>query len=286
MTLSATPFSPLILNIGLAKHKCDWNWKNVQSPFTRIYYVTEGTASIVLPEGEYVLTPNNLYMIPAFTPHSYICNSLFTHYYLHIYEEYRSISGIFDEYTFPVGVPSEKSDKMLFERLLNLNPSMHLPSSDPTTYDNNPTLISNIKRYKQSSISRRIESQGIILILIARFLAQAKRKEGTTDERVEKALSFIKKNLYNMLCTENVAAEVCLSKEYFIRIFKRETGLSPLQYINNKKIERAQLMLVTSNMPVKNIAYTLAYNDYSYFIRLFRKTTGMTPTEFRRISGF
>lgn len=47
-------------------------------------------------------------------------------------------------------------------------------------------------------------------------------------------------------------------------------------------MEKAQLMLITSDEPIKNIAFALSYEDYSYFIRLFRKTTGMTPAEFRK----
>ncbi|MCM1311722.1 MAG: AraC family transcriptional regulator [Bacteroides sp.] len=274
--------NPLVLNIGLARQECDWNWKNVQSPFTRIYYVTEGTASIVLPDGTYTLRPNHLYMIPAFTRHSYICQSLFIHYYLHIYEEYQAESGIFDEFRLPVEVKAGVYDLLLFERLLELNPFMQLPASDPATYDNNPTLVNNIIKYKQSFLSRRIESQGIIQILIARFLEKAQRKQDSIDVRVRKSLSFIKKNIAAPLTTEYVAAEACLSKEYFIRIFKSETGTSPLKYINNKKMEKAQLMLITSNEPIKNIAFALSYDDYSYFIRLFRKTTGMTPAEFRK----
>ena len=42
-------FHPLTLNVGLAIHNADWNWQNVTSPFTRIYYVTKGHAKIILP---------------------------------------------------------------------------------------------------------------------------------------------------------------------------------------------------------------------------------------------
>ncbi len=282
MSSSIGNINPLVLNIGVGRQECDWNWKNVQSPFTRIYYVTEGTAQIVLPDGTHTLKPNHLYMIPAFTCHSYICQSLFVHYYLHIYEEYQSESGIFDEFDFPAEVKAGEFELSLFQRLLTLNPSMQLPSSDPTTYDNNPTLVNNIIKYKQNFISRRTESQGIIQILIARFLEKAQRKHDAADTRVSKALSFIKQNISAPLTTDSIAAEVCLSKEYFIRIFKAETGMSPLRYINNKKMEKAQLMLITSDEPIKNIAFALSYEDYSYFIRLFRKTTGMTPAEFRK----
>ena len=58
---------PLVLNVGLAVHNADWNWKNVNSPFTRLYYITEGTAQIQLSGGIQILKPNYLYFIPAFT---------------------------------------------------------------------------------------------------------------------------------------------------------------------------------------------------------------------------
>ena len=56
----------------------------------------------------------------------------------------------------------------------------------------------------------------------------------------------------------------------------------PLQYVNNKKVERAQLLLYTTDMPVKEVAYELGFSDHSYFIRMYRKLTGITPQEYRR----
>jgi mannose-6-phosphate isomerase-like protein (cupin superfamily) len=74
-------------------HNADWNWKNVSSPFTRLYYIMEGTAQIIFPDGMQELKPHHLYLVPSFTTHSYQCNSHFTHYYLHIYEDHQSESG-------------------------------------------------------------------------------------------------------------------------------------------------------------------------------------------------
>lgn len=73
----------------------------------------------------------------------------------------------------------------------------------------------------------------------------------------------------------------CVNGCYLIRLFKREVGLSPLRYINQKKIEKAQLLLLTADMPVKEIAYELGFFDLSYFIRLFKKKVGVTPQEYR-----
>ncbi len=57
--------------------------------------------------------------------------------------------------------------------------------------------------------------------------------------------------------------------------------ITPLQYINRKKIEKAQLILLTDDMPIKNIAYLLGYEDQSYFNRFFKKIIGMTPQKYR-----
>jgi AraC-like DNA-binding protein len=51
--------------------------------------------------------------------------------------------------------------------------------------------------------------------------------------------------------------------------------------VNSKKVERAQLLLYTTDMYVKEVAYALGFSEYSYFIRMFRKMTGFTPQDYR-----
>ncbi|RGH43394.1 AraC family transcriptional regulator [Prevotella sp. AM42-24] len=48
------------------------------------------------------------------------------------------------------------------------------------------------------------------------------------------------------------------------------------------KLEIAELLLITDNQPIKEIAYDLGYNDHSYFIRLLKKITGITPMAYRK----
>ena len=132
------------LNVGFARHDGDWNWKNVRSPFARLYLVVEGKAQIELPTGIYDLTPGHLYYIPAFTTHSYICDSLFSHYYIHIYENNHEAESLLDNWNFPVEVDATDYDVELVKRLTYINPFLKLPMSNPEIYDNHKTLISNI----------------------------------------------------------------------------------------------------------------------------------------------
>ena len=281
MTQSIDQLHLLILNVGLAIHNTDWNWRNVNSPFTRLYYVTEGAARILLPTGIQELKPDHLYLVPSFTTHSYLCDTHFVHYYLHIYEDHQSELSILEDFSFPTEIPAGDLQLPLIKRLCGINPTMQLPQSDPTSYDNNPTLIKNIIKNKQRTFCDKVESRGIVYQLMARFLKDAQPKAEINDDRIQKVLSYIRKNIYKTIDIDSLAAISCLSKDHFIRLFKKEVNNTPLQYINQKKKEKAQLILITDSMPVKNISYLLAYEDHSYFNRLFKKLTGVTPQQYR-----
>lgn len=283
MNLQVEQMHPLVLNVGLAVHNADWNWKNVNSPFTRLYYVTEGSAQIELPDGIYTLSPKHMYFIPAFTIHTNICKSNFVHYYLHIYEDHYSDNDWLDHWKFPVEIEATDLDLALFKRLCEINPHMTLQKSDPTTYDNNPTLMQNLIKNRQRAFCDKVESRGIVFQLLSRFFKQGQSKIEMEDNRIAKTVLYIRKHLNEAIELEKLAEISCLSKDHFIRLFKKELGTTPLQYINQKKIEKAQLLLITEELAVKGIAFQLAFDDYSYFNRLFKKTTGVTPQEYRRL---
>mgnify|MGYP000260223919 FL=1 len=283
MNLQVEQMHPLVLNVGLAVHNADWNWKNVNSPFTRLYYVTEGSAQIELPDGIYTLSPKHMYFIPAFTIHTNICKSNFVHYYLHIYEDHYSDNDWLDHWKFPVEIEATDLDLALFKRLCEINPHMTLQKSDPTTYDNNPTLMQNLIKNRQRAFCDKVESRGIVFQLLSRFFKQGQSKIEMEDNRIAKTVLYIRKHLNEAIELDKLAGISCLSKDHFIRLFKKELGTTPLQYINQKKIEKAQLLLITEELAVKEIAFQLAFDDYSYFNRLFKKTTGVTPQEYRRL---
>lgn len=277
MNLQVEQMHPLVLNVGLAVHNADWNWKNVNSPFTRLYYVTEGSAQIELPDGIYTLSPKHMYFIPAFTIHTNICKSNFVHYYLHIYEDHYSDNDWLDHWKFPVEIEATDLDLALFKRLCEINPHMTLQKSDPTTYDNNPTLMQNLIKNRQRAFCDKVESRGIVFQLLSRFFKQGQSKIEMEDNRIAKTVLYIRKHLNEAIELEKLAEISCLSKDHFIRLFKKELGTTPLQYINQKKIEKAQLLLITEELAVKEIAFQLAFDDYSYFNRLFKKQPALLP---------
>jgi AraC-like DNA-binding protein len=267
----------VLLNAGYAEHNADWNWKGTHSPFARLYSVQTGMAQVVAGGRFYTLTPKHLYLIPSFTTHDYICKGIFTLFYIHIYDEY----NVFDRLSFPFEVNAGDLENSLVRRLVAINPGRELKMYDPKSYDNAPMFFESIAINARFPFYSTVETKGILLQLFSRFLMHARFKQKTTDKRIIRVIHYIRKNIEQELPTSELSALCCLTDDHFIRIFKKEMKCTPTQYINQKKIERAQVMLLVEGKQVKEISYALSIDNVSYFNRLFKIHTGMTPNEYR-----
>lgn len=270
-----------ILNVGHASLDRNWNWSDVGSPFTRIYCVTAGRAWILINNRREELLPGYLYIIPAFTRHSYECHGPFAHYYLHIYESERTGTGVLERYELPVRIPSEASDEALFESICRLYPDGVLRAYNPDEYDNKSGVVAATRRFAALGDAGKMYIRGAILMLLSRFIAHSRGTRRAIDRRLERVLAFIEDHLADAVDLDMLAREACMSKAYLIRIFRRTFDTTPLAYVNRRRMEKAQLQLLATDMSVKEIAYSLGFADSSYFSRLFRKHTGCTPAAYR-----
>ena len=66
-------------------------------------------------------------------------------------------------------------------------------------------------------------------------------------------------------------------------LFKDETGLSVIDYINRHRISQAESMLSDQSLAIKDVAYSVGFSDQMYFSKVFKKHTGKTPTEYKRL---
>ena len=72
-----------------------------------------------------------------------------------------------------------------------------------------------------------------------------------------------------------------ISRSTLTKQFKKETGKTVVEYLNMLRIEKAKLLLITTQKTMEEVAYALGYNSPKYFFRLFKAITGMTPAGFR-----
>jgi AraC-like DNA-binding protein len=268
----------ILLSVGHACHNADWNFKNINSPFSRIHYVEKGTAKIIRDNESYILKPNYLYLTPAYSKHGYICDDILNLYYIHIYENTGLNMSIFDQFDLPVETEANPIDLLLIKRLMEINPNRDLKIYDPYIYDNVPTLLKDIKQDNSKSFHLKMETQAILQSLFSRFLVHIPNKMKDMDNHIHKALIYIHKNLDKPISLQELADTSCLNKDYFIHLFKKEMKCTPIQYVIQKKIEKAQLMLIIKNISIKEAAYSISIDSPSYFNRLFKKVTGRSPS--------
>jgi len=92
---------------------------------------------------------------------------------------------------------------------------------------------------------------------------------------------YIADNLCNNITLSELANHVHLAPQYISLLFKKETGLTITQFILNRRIDKAKMMIITTNDPVQVIAEKSGFTDYCYFSHAFKKVTGISPRQFR-----
>lgn len=87
---------------------------------------------------------------------------------------------------------------------------------------------------------------------------------------MEKAKTFISDHLADHITVRDVAEHMCLSAEYFTKLFKKETGLNIKEYITLTKVEAAKDMLERADIPVSMVALELGYTNFSHLHRCLK----------------
>lgn len=91
----------------------------------------------------------------------------------------------------------------------------------------------------------------------------------------------MRSKLSEKLTLENLALMNKLSASHFSLLFRKETGMAPLDYFIHLKLQQACLLLLTTESKIVNIAKNLGYEDSYYFSRLFKKYMKMSPQQYR-----
>jgi AraC-like DNA-binding protein len=101
--------------------------------------------------------------------------------------------------------------------------------------------------------------------------------------RLRRAKQYLTDNLSSEIRLEDVAAAAGLSPYHFCRQFKQATGVSPLRYVLEMRIERARRLIVDTDNSIVDVSLSLGFSSQSHFTVIFRKLTGLTPRRYREV---
>lgn len=99
---------------------------------------------------------------------------------------------------------------------------------------------------------------------------------------IELAVRYIHLHLHAPITLEETATAAGISPAYLSRLFKKETGMSIVDYVQKERIKAACNMLTYSDYTAAQISEYLCFSTQSYFIRIFKKYMGITPANYRK----
>lgn len=99
---------------------------------------------------------------------------------------------------------------------------------------------------------------------------------------LRRARDYADRNYAAPLRLEDMAAAACLSKYHFLRLFRVTYGLTPMQYVSQRRIERAQDLLRATNLTVTEVCFAVGFSSLGSFSSRFKEMVGETAGEFQR----
>ena len=112
-------------------------------------------------------------------------------------------------------------------------------------------------------------------------------KAGISDERIKKAVSYVRENYYMPITVSDLASVANMSVSRFFPAFKKSTGITPVEYINNYRVSRAIVLLISdrgSGMSIEDISEKVGFDSSAYFRRVFKKLTMKNPRDYKKTS--
>ncbi len=116
-------------------------------------------------------------------------------------------------------------------------------------------------------------------------LGGSKDAVGSTTDIIGKIKQYVKDHLQEEISMEDIAEVVYLNPQYMARMFKKHEGISILEYITDRRIEMASVLLRESDYTIYQVAGMVGYANYSYFTRVYKKMTGKTPQDYKKAYG-
>jgi len=241
----------------------NWYFDNIVIGYDKFYFITDGECEIKINGVSHITRIGQLFLLPA--------NSRQT--------LYTTDGNTVKKYWFHCSLPCNGKD---FTELIRLP---YFIDVDDIPYVEG--LFKNILNYeKDTGLTAKLEQKADILHSLAYYirLSEISFPQIYNDSRILLVTSYINERLPYTITVKELGDLVHFHPNYFIRFFKEMTGSTPLEYINNRRIEMAKRLLMDGSAAIQDIATQTGFRSSYYFSRYFKKKTGMNPTEYQKVA--
>jgi len=148
--------------------------------------------------------------------------------------------------------------------------------------------VEDVQRLSQPRVvfqAKEVLSEAELAEALRRVLEGTEALPQPTSALVKRAIAYLQQRHTLALSRQELAATLGVSEDYLSHIFRQEVGLSPWEFLNRYRVQRAKELLRTTALPILEVAGRVGFSDLSYFNRVFRKHVGCTPGVYRTRSS-
>jgi AraC-like DNA-binding protein len=166
----------------------------------------------------------------------------------------------------------------------------------PQSKELNPIIDAFAKHFQgevdsENKFNNIIRKNALAFQLLSQILVFSELKSDNIHsvirvEKMAKVLDYIEDHIDKNITRNELASLISLSPTRFHYVFKEAIGMSPLHYVQNQKMQKAQNLLISTDLSIQEIAFKVGISDIFYFSRQFKKFTKYAPSQYRRIQTF
>lgn len=108
--------------------------------------------------------------------------------------------------------------------------------------------------------------------------------EVTDNLVINRILKHLHLNIESHISLKKLSEDLNLSQGYISACFKKQMGITIMKYAKKIRIDRAKVLLLTTNQSILEIGMTLGFHDQSHFYKVFKEFTGLSPSEYRNLN--
>ena len=118
--------------------------------------------------------------------------------------------------------------------------------------------------------------------LFERRVSSAVEPEKQEERTITGLTRYLQEHLAEEISLSVLAEQFHLNPQYISQLFKSEIGVNFLAYLTNIRMEKAKKLLLSTSLPIAEVAEQSGYGDYRVFTKVFKKSEGVTPSQYRR----
>ena len=233
--------------------------------FYELYYLVSGSCDYLIAGSVYSLRKNDLVFIPPNTIHRTMYTS----------ETHERIL---------LNFTGDFINNIIKNNLSEAFCSRPQKETDIDYIDNIFRIIGE-NAYSTDNLSKLLLNCSLTELLIYIIQTSCKSDKITTDASIDNALSYISQNYSQDITLEYLAGEAGYNKDYFSKLFKKNTGVGYKEYLLYTRLSAAENLLLTSNYSIQEVAFSCGFNDSNHFSTSFKKLYGMSPLKYKCARG-